>query len=327
VNTSIVQAQTTALQPADEDLQDAFAAFLRLDVAAGDASPDTLRSYRSAVHQYVAWCAENGMSVRLATEDDVRAYRRSLVDQGYTPGSVAQRLAVVRRFYAAAVWRGIRADNPAEGVKAPRERRRPEERINYLTEGDLAILFHRLREDTSLAGLRDRALVALLAIHGLRSVEAHRLNVGDLTTQGDAPALDVHGKGSDRVVYLRDDTAKALNEYLQARQAAGEALDGSSPMFVSHANRTRGHRLARRSIREIVDGHLEACGLKDRGDRSVSTHTLRHTAATLALAKGADVTQVQAMLGHADPRTTMVYAHVVDRVQNNPAALIPVRIA
>ena len=71
----------------------------------------------------------------------------------------------------------------------------------------------------------------------------------------------------------------------------------------------------------MTDSRLAAAGCAHTG-----THVLRHTAATLSLAKGAQLTQVQAMLGHRDPKTTTAYAHVVDRIKNNPATLIEVKL-
>ena len=102
------------------DILDAFAAFLRLNVAQGDASPQTVRSYHAHVGQYVTWCDEEGIELAGAREEDLEAYRRHLVDADYTRGTISVKLSAVRRLYQAAVWRGLRADNPAEGLKAPR---------------------------------------------------------------------------------------------------------------------------------------------------------------------------------------------------------------
>ncbi len=64
------------------------------------------------------------------------------------------------------------------------------------------------------------------------------------------------------------------------------------------------------------------CNLKHTPGRSLIAHSLRHTAGTLALRTGADLRQVQDLLGHADPRTTSIYAHVGDRWEHNPSAAV-----
>jgi site-specific recombinase XerD len=78
-----------------------------------------------------------------------------------------------------------------------------------------------------------------------------------------------------------------------------------------------------RDRRYVVDGYLRQTGLKRPG---VSDHALRHTAATLAYKYTRDLRAVQHMLGHADPRTTARYAHLVERLQQNPALAVPVEV-
>ena len=101
----------------------AFAAFLRLEVAQGAASPDTQRGYWGQVRAWAAWCQAQACCLATAPATAVKTYRQALVEAGYQPASIAHKLAVLRRFYAAAVTAGLRMDNPALGVHPPRERR------------------------------------------------------------------------------------------------------------------------------------------------------------------------------------------------------------
>ena len=112
---------------------------------------------------------------------------------------------------------------------------------------------------------------------------------------------------------------KLLELYLEARLEAGDELTPDTPVFISVARDNRGHRLIRRSIQRIVDKYLHATDLKYTPGRTLFAHSLRHTAGTLALRTGSDLRQVQDLLGHADSRTTAIYAHVGDRSKNNPA--------
>ncbi len=294
-------------------LDEAFSRYLRIDVAAGDASPDTLRGYRTSARKWLEWCHTNGTDPITATVDNVRQYRADLVSAGYKSGTIAHRLVVVRRLYEAARWQGLRPDNPATGIKAPRQRQSPQERIRYIRSGDLARMFAEIPRDT-LKGKRDRVVLALMALHGLRGVEIQRANLSDFDSRLEGPSLLVHGKTGDRTVYLRQDVTTALALYLKALK--GDS-DPDRPVFVSLSNRARGKRLSRRGIRQIADHYLAAIGSELRG-----SHVLRHTAATLALKGGAEINQIGAMLGHCDPRTTQQYAHVLDRIENNPAEKI-----
>ena len=67
---------------------------------------------------------------------------------------------------------------------------------------------------------------------------------------------------------------------------------------------------------------MKATNLKHTNGRTLSAHSLRHTAGTLALRTGSDLRQVQDLLGHADPRTTSIYAHIGDLWENNPASAV-----
>jgi site-specific recombinase XerD len=298
----------------------AFTAFLRLEVAQGAASPDTQRGYWSQARAWAAWCQPQACCLVTAPVAAVKAYRQALIAAGYQAASIAHKLAVLRRFYAAAVAQGLRGDNPALGVHPPRERRAVE-LLPCLAEGELVRLLALVPHTDAAPALRDRALLALLAVQGLRTVEVARANVADLD-DGDPVVLRVHGKTRDRLLPLRPDLAAVLQAYLAARgPVPADAL--GTPLVAAVGHRAGGRRLSRRGIRHVVDGYLRQAGLKRPG---VSDHALRHTAATLAYKYTRDLRAVQHMLGHADPRTTARYAHLVERLQQNPALAVPVPV-
>ena len=305
---------------AQTDLLDSFAHFLNVDVASGDASDDTIKNYACQTKKYFQWCDRKSIAPIEATRDDIKQYRRWLVEvKQYKPATIAFKLIVVRRLYAAAVERGLIAVNPAIGVHPPSECRDPAERITYLEQPEVPHLLNAIPTDLSVPSLRDRLLVAIMMLEGCRTVEMHRLNIKDIIRRGLNVGLRVKGKRSLRIVPLTADLVKLLELYLEARLEAGDELLADTPVFISVARNNRGHRLTRRSIQRIVDKYLKATDLKHTPGRTLSAHSLRHTAGTLALRTGSDLRQVQDLLGHADPRTTAIYAHVGDRWLNNPA--------
>ena len=96
-------------------------------------------------------------------------------------------------------------------------------------------------------------------------------------------------------------------------------------MIIFLSNRRYGQRLSRSGIGHVVDRYLEKCNLKHTDlERSLSPHSLRHTAGTLALRGGSDLREVQDFLGHSDPKTTPIYTHVLNSQENNPAANIDI---
>jgi site-specific recombinase XerD len=318
------QERAAALVPAAFDA--AFAEFLRIDVASGDASKDTVRSYRAEVAAWGAWCQDRGIDPATATIAHVKLFRQELIDAGYKPITIRWKLSIVRRFYEAARNAGLRPDNPATGVKSPRVRQAAED-FKYLSNEQLAKLLAVVPDPEAVSGreklkrLRNSLMLSMMALHGLRTIEVHRANVEDLLERAEHTALLVRGKTRDRIVYLRPDTAERLEAYLAIR---GEVKrdEAGTPLFTALGNHRGGCRLTRRHIRQTTDRYLVATGLKRPG---LSNHALRHTAGTLGYLHTGDLRAVQELLGHADPRMTARYAHVVDMVKRNPALFIPLK--
>jgi integrase/recombinase XerD len=298
----------------------AFATLLRLEVAQGAAAPDTQRGYWSQAGAWAVWCQAQACCLVTASATVVKTYRQALVAAGYQPASIAHKLAVLRRFYAALMAQGLRADNPALGVYPPRQRRAAD-LLPCLAEGELVTLLAAVPRLQTVRAHRDLVLLALLGLQGLRTVEVVRANVEDLAL-GDPMVLRVRGKTRDRLLPLRPDLATMLQGYLTMRGTVIPDTLGT-PLITAVGNRAGGRRLSRRGLRALVDGYLRQTGLKRPG---ISDHALRHTAATLAYKYTRDLRAVQHMLGHADPRTTARYAHLVERLQQNPALAVPVQL-
>lgn len=303
-----------------ENFLNVFAEFLDIDVSAGDAASDTLNTYRRQLQQFLNWCNQHQLDPVKITKDDIKCYRHWMIKKKqFKPATIALKLAVVRRFYQAAVDKGLIGINPAAGVKPPREKQDPADKITYLEKIEVEKLFQAIPRDGTLKTARDRTLIAIMALEGTRTVELHRTNISDLVRQGNNLGIRVEGKRSIRVVPLTPDIVTILMEYLHLRENMGETPKPSLPLFIAVGNRAKGQRLSRRGIRLIIDGYLQQASLKHTPGRTISAHSLRHTAGTLALRAGAELRQVQDLLGHADPRTTCIYAHVADRWLNNPA--------
>jgi integrase/recombinase XerC len=155
---------------------------------------------------------------------------------------------------------------------------------------------------------RDRALVELLYGAGLRVSELSQLDVRDVDlARGD---VRVFGKGgAERVVPLPSEARRALAAYLDGREAGNAAR---LPLFT--ALRARGgawRRLGVRDVRRVLGARARAVGLEGR----VHPHRLRHSYATHLLDMGADLREIQELLGHASLATTEKYTAVsMDRL-------------
>jgi site-specific recombinase XerD len=308
-----------------------FAEFLEMEVGDGAASADTIKSYLSQTKMYFDWCKNNLVPPLEADRDDLKLYRQYLINYGYKTSTIATKLTIIHNLYKAAIAKGLIATNPSAGVKAPTERVDPASNISYLELDELELLLGEIESQLNQAKtnkqrlplLRDRALVGIMSLEGCRTVELHNLKLEQILHQGPRTGLKVFAKRASRIVPLTDSLTQQLEEYLlMRRMVLRRKVKPENYVFVSLSNNSKNQQLSRRSIRAIVDRYLEATGLKHKEGRTLSAHSLRHTAGTQALRAGADLRQVQDLLGHADPRTTSIYTHVGDRWENNPAAAV-----
>ncbi len=150
--------------------------------------------------------------------------------------------------------------------------------------------------------LRDYCILTLFLNCGIRLGELVGLNLSSLDLE--ETKMRVLGKGSkERVVYLNPACMSALREYLFERM---EAETDDPALFLSNRNT----RISRRRVQQTVENALKAAGLDGRG---LSTHKLRHTAATLMYQHGhVDVLTLKNILGHESISTTEIYTHLSD---------------
>lgn len=268
--------------------------FLRMSVADGDASPRTIAAYRQNIAFYLRWAAGNGLDPLQARHDDILTYRSSLVAQ-YRRATIKLRLTAARLFYRSLVRWGSRPDNPAEGIRAPRERESAASNIlsKSITPDEAKTLLAHARQD------RDGAMIRLMVYHGLRCGEVSRLTHEDLSQ--DRTRLSVPGKGSKRRMIILS---------YRCREDMSRAQPG--PLF----KRRGGGMLSVRSIEAAVNRAMESIGIKQAGK---SAHALRHVHGLISIMGGASREALADEMGHADAKTQDIYIRAAAAYQSNPA--------
>jgi integrase/recombinase XerC len=289
---------------ADREI-DAYAVHLRDE---RNVSPHTGRAYLADLRQFLAF--QRGTRASAATGEQVRDFLASLHAHRH-PATLGRKLASLRTFFRFAVRAGLCAADPTAGIPAPRT---PKRLPRPLAVDDCVALCERAPAPARAGPRseererRDRAMVELLYGAGLRVSELSQLDVRDLDPRsGDVRVL---GKGGvERVVPLPSAARGALAAYLDAR-AAGRAE--SLPLFTAlRARRGAWPRLGVRDVRRVLLARAREAGLTDR----VHPHRLRHSYATHLLDMGADLREIQELLGHASLATTEKYTAVsMDRL-------------
>ena len=214
-------------------------------------------------------------------------------EYGLSPASRARKLATLRSLYKyLTVKTGKLETNPLDGFDSPKLRRSLPKYLSL--EESQALL-------SSVGGRnpeRDRCILTIFLNCGLRISELVGLNLGDIHEN----RIRVVGKGDrERIVYMNQAVADAINAYVPFRRKYGTAV--TQALFVSE----RGERIARSTVHRLVKVHLGEAGLEQDG---FSAHKLRHTAATLMLRNGVDVRTLQELLGHEHLNTTEIYTHI-----------------
>lgn len=226
----------------------------------------------------------------LATRSDVRRYIESCSE--LSAATRARKISTLRTFYAWAVDNGYRTDNPVISMPRPKiSRSLP----IYLSLDDAKALVRSARSRGDLFYRRRNTLIIILYINcGLRLSELAGIQMHDVYDD----AIRIVGKGGkERYVYLNNSCQRALRLWL------GKRGHGSGHLIVSK----QGQGLHPSSLASVVKLELAKVGLGH-----LSTHKLRHTAATLLYRYGhVDIRVLQSILGHASIATTEIYTHVV----------------
>ena len=277
--------------------------FLRFYQARG-SSPHTITSYDLSVRQYLAHLASIGLvdDTKHFAPDTVSSFARDLAEKGLSPTSVNLKLSALRSLGEYGIktkdskGRYILAENPLTRVYRPKRTKPP---AKYLYADELARL-HRVQ-----APAPQRLALWLLIDTALRVSEVAEANIEHLTQDGDRFLLAVKVKGSRyRTITLGADLGAALVASLRLREA--ELKD---PLVVND----HGARYTRTSLSELV----RRLAVKAAITRIVvRAHTLRHSVATRALALGADLATVAAMLNHSGLGAVHHYVHRHDSVDD-----------
>ena len=273
-------------------------------------NPYTRRSYLLAVRRFFAWCEEQGLDLPRITPGMVGRYFDQL------PDSVPSKklyLSAIRAFFNLLVQRHVVVLNPALSVRTERysavEGRTPEISVEQSRK-----LLASIKVD-SVAGMRDRAVVAVLIYTAARAGAVAKLRLKDFVHDGVQYSLHFAEKGGKaRSIPCRADLEEYLREYLVAGALEDEPKD--SPIFRTVLGKNG--RLSRNAMNGVdvcrmLKRRLKAAGLPT----IISPHSFRSCAATDLLLQGVALEDVQYLLGHSDSRVTKLYDRRKRQVTRN----------
>ena len=273
-----------------------------------NASPHTCRCYRRDLEGFQDFLKNSGMllgptgkvEIEKVDRTAIRKYL-SFLHRKNRKSSIARKISALRSFFKYLVREQVIFSNPAKGVSTPKVEKTLPTTLTVDEAFRLMDLPKNISEKSSEGskerGLRDRAILELLYSSGLRVSELVGLNSSQLDL--DLGIVRVMGKGrKERIVPVGAKANEALGAYLEERGALKEG----EPIFVN----SLGGRLTARSVGRLMKRYTRQSGIF----RKVSPHSLRHTFATHLLDAGADIREIQEMLGHSSLSTTQRYTHI-----------------
>ena len=261
-------------------------------------SPHTVRSYLNDLDQFFLFLTsreqpDDPVSV---TSHDIRAWVVSMMDSDYSAVSVHRKISCLRVFYRYLRKEGIVKGDPLEKVSLPK---RKKSLPVFVEEGALDDLLDRFSFGDSFAGIRNRTIIEMLYLTGMRRAELIGLRNYDVNlAEG---SLKVTGKrNKQRIIPVVKSFVVRLKEYISIRDTElGPGGDGW--FFVTD----RGNKLYDKYVYNTVSKYLAMVTTIDKK----SPHVLRHTFATHMLNRGADLNSIKELLGHANLSATQIYTH------------------
>ena len=257
----------------------------------------TIRAYCNDVYTFLLWLGDiNPLEVE---PEKFSEYVRFVQQVNYTKTTIARKIASIRTFYKFLYHEELIEYNPIDNIPIPKQNK---SLPNFLYEDEVENILRGIKIDTP-AGYRNRIILELLWVSGMRISELSNLNYDDLNLEQNE--IRVFGKGAkERIVLIPYKTKEGLKNYIEnvSDLICKKDKKPDSPLFINY----NGYRLQNQSIRKALKQVLE----KICFTKKVTPHVFRHSFATKMLEHGADLRIVQELLGHASIKNTQIYTHV-----------------
>jgi site-specific recombinase XerD len=270
----------------------------------------TRLAYARACARFLDWCEDRGLRLEQIEPIVVAAYVEGL-GQAMAPSSVKQHLAGIRMLFDWLTTHHVIEVNPARSVRGPKHS--VVEGTTPAFEPKQARQLLDSIDTTTIAGLRDRAIIATLIYTAARVGAILNLKVKHFAQDGTQWCLRLSEKGGKvRKIPCRHDLEQFIHDYMAA---AGNALEKDAPLFRSMDRRRQltDKALHRVDAAAMLKRRLKAAGLP----ANLCCHSFRSTTATDLITQGVALEDVQYLLGHADPRTTRLYDRTKRQVTRN----------
>jgi site-specific recombinase XerD len=274
--------------------------------AANIRNPNTRIAYARAVRDFFRWTEQYGLTLPAIRPLHVAAYIEHFVGSAPT---VKQNLAAIRMLFNWLVTGGMLASNPAAAVRGPKHVVKVGKTPVLQTEEARALL--QSIPSNTIAGLRDRALIAVMVYSFARVGAVVSMAVEDYYQQGRRCWFRLHEKGGKyHQVPAHHKAEEYVDAYLEA--AAVQPADKRLPLFrsINSERKLTTRRIDKREVWEMIKRRARAAGLPP----AICCHTFRATGITSYLENGGTIEKAQQIAAHESPKTTKLYDRTADNI-------------
>ncbi len=259
------------------------------------SSSNTLDSYLRDVTYFLRYLGNT--SFFEITSQTVEDYTEYLKKEGKSDSTITRNIASLRSFYQYLVTKGYIEDNPVRAIKT---KKIPKKIPTILSTKEVDMLL-RAPDETDPKGCRDKAMLELLYATGLRVSELIALDIEDINLS--VGILNCQSGHIKRTLPIYSEALQVLSDYMHRVRGKMIPVEEKHALFVN----LNGKRLTRQGFWKIIKSYAEISHIKTE----ITPHTLRHSFAAHLLENGAQLKDIQEMLGHADISSTQIYAQVV----------------
>ncbi len=265
-----------------------------------NASANTLSSYMRDIRQLAEYLdSQKDTDIVTATDEDLEEYIQHLRESGKSVATVSRCIASIKNLYSYLGIHQIIKQSPATKLTTEKS---VQKLPQILTSQEVNLLLDQPK-CIDAKGYRDKAMLELLYATGMRVTELIDLDVADVNLP--AAVVRCHGRNKERFIPIYPAAVKALDEYIRLVRPQMLADPADPTLFVNIG----GERMSRQGFWKIIKHYQKKANI----DKDITPHTLRHSFAAHLLENGADIHDIQEMLGHADVSSTQIYSQLVKK--------------
>lgn len=272
-----------------------FKSFLELTKK---SSANTLQSYMRDLSQFLSYCVSNGIKdIAKVNNEFINKYLQFLTANGKSQATEMRVLATLRCYFGYLNRSGFIRNNPIIGIKSGSYKKKMPE---ILTDKEVIQLLSQ-PSGNDFKSCRDKAILELMYATGIKVTELVDLKLSDLNLS--IGILHLHDDKHERIVPIYPEAVKVLSHY----------INNVRPSVVYDINEERlftnmsGQPMSRQGLWKLVKGYAAQANIS----KDITPLTFRHSFAAHLLENGAQLNDIQKMLGHCDISTTNIYAQVV----------------